>query len=317
MTHTRSRHPVAWSVLGVVCLLAAPRGQQIEPLDLVLNRLGLYLLEYEGELSTVVASEHYEQQELRVPRRARGPMPTLGDVVRTRKLESDVAFLRLPGGASWLGLRDVLRVDGRAVTTDATRLLALVKRFGRKADLDDAARITAASSLPQPRRHPHDQHADHAARTAASGPSCAVRVQAARHRQDRRQDRPRASTSKSSTSRRSSATLRAIRSSSTARRGLRPRTAACGARRSSSPESRRARASQLRDPIAGGLHVQPGAEDARAEGDVGGFLRGRRAWDWQGEVFELSSIRHNQPHHAPALTRGLVIGLSLPSARPA
>lgn len=147
MPHTRSRHPVAWSVLGVVCLLAAPRSQQIEPLDLVLNRLGLYLLEYEGELSTVVASEHYEQQELRVPRRARGPMPTLGEVVRTRKLESDVAFLRLPGGASWLGLRDVLRVDGRAVTTDTTRLLALVKRFGRTTDIDDAARITAASSL--------------------------------------------------------------------------------------------------------------------------------------------------------------------------
>ncbi len=39
---------------------------------------------------------------------------------------------------------------------------------------------------PQPGRPPHDQHADDAARAAASGSSRAVRVQAARHRQDRR-----------------------------------------------------------------------------------------------------------------------------------
>ena len=146
MPRSRCR-PVAGTALGVLFLLAAPRGQEVEPLDLVLNRLGLYLLTYEGELSTVVARERYDQHEIRTSRRTRGPVPNLGDTVRTRKLESDVAFLRLPGGASWLGLRDVLTVDGRTVTTDPTRLLAFVKRFGHGADLDDAARITAASSL--------------------------------------------------------------------------------------------------------------------------------------------------------------------------
>ena len=130
----------------VVFLLSGVSGQESDPLDLVLNRLGLYLLQYEGELSTVVASERYEQQEIRPVRRAGRTATTVAENVRSRKLESDVAFLRLPGGASWLGVRDVLAVDGKPVTTDPTRLLALVKGFGRESDLDEAARITAASA---------------------------------------------------------------------------------------------------------------------------------------------------------------------------
>ena len=132
----------------VAGMLSWARGQESAQLDTVLNRLGLYLLDYEGELSTVVASERYEQQEFRLARgRLRNTPFAASEIVRTRKLESDVAFLRLPGGASWMGVRDVLTVDGKAVTTDTTRLLALVKRFGRESDVEDAARIIAASSV--------------------------------------------------------------------------------------------------------------------------------------------------------------------------
>ena len=135
--------------IAVVGMLSLVRGQESDQLDTVLNRLGLYLIDYEGELSTVVATERYEQQEFRLARvRARNNTFTASEVVRSRKLESDVAFLRLPGGASWMGVREVRTVDGKAVTTDPSRLLALVKRFGRDySDVEVAARIIAASSV--------------------------------------------------------------------------------------------------------------------------------------------------------------------------
>lgn len=139
---------LAACLVFAVVPLSGVNGQESDQLDLVLNRLGLYLLQYESELSAVVASESYEQQEIRPARRVAGRTTApLAENVRTRRLESDVAFLRLPGGASWLGVRDVLAVDKRPVTTDTTRLFALVKRFGRDSDLDEAARITAASSV--------------------------------------------------------------------------------------------------------------------------------------------------------------------------
>lgn len=135
--------------ITVVGMLSLVRGQDSEQLDTVLNRLGLYLIDYEGELSTVVATERYEQQEFRAARgRVRNTTFAVSEIVRSRKLESDVAFLRLPGGASWMGVRDVRTVDGKAVTTDPNRLLALVKRFGRDySDVEVAARIIAASSV--------------------------------------------------------------------------------------------------------------------------------------------------------------------------
>ena len=147
MTRARTLRSAASLALTTAALLSSARAQEGAQLDLVLNHLGLYLLAYEADLSTVVASERYEQQEIRPARRTRNPGIQTSELVRSRRLDSDVAFLRLPGGASWLGVRDVLKVDGRPVTTDSARLLALVKSFGRAADLDEAARITAASSV--------------------------------------------------------------------------------------------------------------------------------------------------------------------------
>src|SRR5918995_1845817 len=110
--------------IAVVGMLSLARGQESE------------------QLSTVVASERYDQQEFRLTRgRMRNSTFTNTELVRARKLESDVAFLRLPGGASWMGVRDVRTVDGKAVTTDPSRLLALVKRFRRDSDLEEAAGI--------------------------------------------------------------------------------------------------------------------------------------------------------------------------------
>jgi hypothetical protein len=136
---------VSCLTLSALSLRAASRDQDGEQLDLILNRLGNYLLEYEGQLSTVVAEERYEQREIRdsggytdraFPAR-----------VQSRKLVSDVAFLRLPGGAAWFGVRDVRQVDGHAVSDRDVRLLQLIERIDPNRLEQDAARIVAASAV--------------------------------------------------------------------------------------------------------------------------------------------------------------------------
>jgi hypothetical protein len=91
------------TALAVQAQLAA---QQRPTLDQLLDRMGAYLTEYETQLSSVVADERFEQN-----------LYPLGAGSRTQSttLESEVAFIRLPGGAEWLGFRDVRRVNFKAV----------------------------------------------------------------------------------------------------------------------------------------------------------------------------------------------------------
>lgn len=64
-----------------------------------------YLTEYETHLSSVVAEERFEQN---IDAR-QGRTGAL--------LESDVAFIRLPGGAEWLGFREVKRLNWKPLKT--------------------------------------------------------------------------------------------------------------------------------------------------------------------------------------------------------
>ena len=86
-------------VAGAVFTAAESSAQSTPTLEQLLDRMGEYLLEYETQLSSVVAEERFEQR-----------------VTRTMKvLESDIAFMRLPGGLEWLGFRDVRKVNFKAV----------------------------------------------------------------------------------------------------------------------------------------------------------------------------------------------------------
>jgi len=117
-----------------------PAAQEIGELDLLLDRLGRYLAVYRSQLNGIVADERYEQQEILVIRRNRN----VSERVRDRKLDSEVAFLGLPGGGPWI-VRDVRRVDGRAVLSSAVRLDELVQRQDPRR-FEDAAKIAAASA---------------------------------------------------------------------------------------------------------------------------------------------------------------------------
>lgn len=145
------------TLVAVMALASALHAQQpardTTDIDELLDRLGRYIATYETELSTVVAQERYEQL---VPQGAQSVAPVTGGpglpfatrVQRMSKriLESDVAFLRLPGGAEWFGVRDVKLVDGKAVPASrGGRLLELVPRFN-ESQLAAAAAIVMASA---------------------------------------------------------------------------------------------------------------------------------------------------------------------------
>lgn len=117
--------------------------QDIGELDLLLDQLGRYLIAYEDELSTVVAEELYDQQEIRVVRTGRSGS---FESVKNRRLRSDVAFLRLPNGSMWFGVRDVRTVDKKSVANDGRGLLEIMKRMNREDAASEATRIVAASA---------------------------------------------------------------------------------------------------------------------------------------------------------------------------
>ena len=110
-------------------------------LDLLLERLGQYLIAYESQLTTIVGDERYDQSQLSPMGRSRVMITT------TRKLESQVAFLRLPNETIWYGVRDVQRVDG--VKVDEGVKTPLLEELLQQLDggsLLEAAKIVAKSA---------------------------------------------------------------------------------------------------------------------------------------------------------------------------
>ena len=93
-------------------------GQQPELTD-ILHRAGLYVEEFQRQLSGIVAQETYVQEILPV----RG-MNARGRVQR-RRLRSDLLLLRPEGAPTWVQFRDVFEVDGQPVRDREERLAKL------------------------------------------------------------------------------------------------------------------------------------------------------------------------------------------------
>jgi len=119
-------------VLGLSAA-AATYGQEAPVLDVIVERLGAYLAAYESTLGAIVADERYGQETRR------------GTQTSRRRLESEVTFLRLPGGREWFGIRDVRKVNGKAVPGTGTSLSDLLKSPGQDM-IERAAAIVEASS---------------------------------------------------------------------------------------------------------------------------------------------------------------------------
>jgi hypothetical protein len=122
--------------------LARPGAQQeIGELDLLLDKLGRYLESYEHQLAGVVADERYDQQQILVIRRNR----TVSENVLDRKLEGEITFLLGSDEPRWIGVRDVRRVDGHAVRSNAMRLDDLVQSRDQRRRTEEVAKILTAS----------------------------------------------------------------------------------------------------------------------------------------------------------------------------
>ena len=99
---------------------AAAPGPDEPSLKTVLSRAAAYTTDYHQRFTVLVAEEHYVQRV--GPQRTANDPPQPG-AEQERTLRSDYIILPdFAGTNSWLGVREVLEVDGEEVTTDRARL---------------------------------------------------------------------------------------------------------------------------------------------------------------------------------------------------
>ena len=128
--------PSSLAATVVVLATVSASAQRDPTLNAILMRMGEYLVEYESQLSSVVADESFSQRVdyARTERAFRSV---------TRRLESEVGFIRLPGGAEWLGFRDVRKVDNRTVKEKG---ITVAEVIGSGKDIGTQARAIAMAS---------------------------------------------------------------------------------------------------------------------------------------------------------------------------
>ncbi len=121
----------ATSVLLLLLATSALPAQD-ETLPVVLERLHRYLDDYAKLLPATIAVERYEQ---------RSATGTFERVL----LESEFGIVRLPNHPQWLGFRDVVKVNGKAVADRQRRLAALFEKPTVNA-IEQARRIALEST---------------------------------------------------------------------------------------------------------------------------------------------------------------------------
>ena len=128
-------------ISATLVVAASPVAAQSAPtLEQLLDRMGAYLVEYESQLSSVVAEERFSQRVVYTRAYTDG-VPETND--EQRRLESEIGFIRLPGGSAWLGFRDVRRINGREV---ARRAQSVAEVLASGTDVMTKARAIAEAS---------------------------------------------------------------------------------------------------------------------------------------------------------------------------
>ncbi|HEX7280988.1 MAG TPA: hypothetical protein VF239_02950 [Vicinamibacterales bacterium] len=157
-------------MIKAVVLIATLVAIQPDAGAAIRDRLDKYLLEYEPQLSTLVADERFSQRD--APSRQAVVSGAPDSVHRT--IVSEVAFISLPGNAGWLGFRRVMRVNNKDVKDKGTPLSTLLSD-GASDDYDQARLLLADSAstnlglprttnlpnLPLEFLHPRNRHRLH------------------------------------------------------------------------------------------------------------------------------------------------------------
>jgi len=127
--HPRTSRPAAViagmaALLGVAAVAEPQTSAAVQPL---VDRATAYVAEYARSLSSVVAEERYDQSlrtgGLAVHQPGASPMRPSAYEPR-RRLLCDYVLVRVDGPNGWVGFRDVLEVDGKAVENHGERLAA-------------------------------------------------------------------------------------------------------------------------------------------------------------------------------------------------
>jgi hypothetical protein len=125
----------------VAVLFSSPAQAQSKPeLEQLLERMAAYLTDYETQLSSIVAEERFTQK-VTYTRAYTDGVPETND--EQRRLDSEIGFIRLPGGSDWLGFRDVRKVNGREV---ARRAQSVSEVLASGTDVMTKARAIAEAS---------------------------------------------------------------------------------------------------------------------------------------------------------------------------
>lgn len=103
-------------------LIAQSVFAQEPTLEAVLGRAGTYVVEFQRQLSGVVAEEEYVQ-DVRYPLGSGVRYNPL--LARHRELKSDLLLVKPVGGDRWIQFRDVFDVDGKTVQDRSERLMRL------------------------------------------------------------------------------------------------------------------------------------------------------------------------------------------------
>ena len=148
---------VLWTTataLSISILLATAQSPTV---DEIVAKLDAYLMEYEPQLSELIADEVMDQVIRRGVRSAGLDGVDFG-TDKGHRLESEVAFVGLPDNAGWLGFRHVKKVNNRAVKNSQSSLASALSSQGygaaRRLLLDGAqhnlglARTTNLPNLP-------------------------------------------------------------------------------------------------------------------------------------------------------------------------
>ena len=112
---------IALAAIGVALMWASSSAQE-PALETVLARAAAYVVEFQRQLSGVVAEEQYVQ-DVRYPLATSTRVNPL--LARHRELKADLLMVKPVGADRWIQFRDVFDVDGKAVRDRNERLIHL------------------------------------------------------------------------------------------------------------------------------------------------------------------------------------------------
>jgi hypothetical protein len=114
----------AAAAAALIVLAVSPILAQEPTLDTVLERAGAYVLQFQRQLSGIVAQERYVQNVISMTA-ATGANSAATAPIRHRELTSDLLLVRPVGAERWIQFRDVFNVDGKPVRDRSGRLAKL------------------------------------------------------------------------------------------------------------------------------------------------------------------------------------------------